>query len=193
MKSRIHVFTLLLCLVALAASGCRRNIAVRAIPPSVASPPPSEPASQSAATLPPAETKPETPLPSTPDAADSASIALTPAVKPAPTRPRPAPVEAEPPKPATEPEPQPPQISPELTPAQLADAQRRTSDDLRAAEGIVQLASAKQLNASQNDLYEKIKGFDNDAHAAITANDWVRAGNLAQKARVLSDELKKSL
>ena len=30
-------------------------------------------------------------------------------------------------------------------------------------------------------------------HDAISANDWIRAENLAQKARVLSDELKKSL
>jgi hypothetical protein len=40
---------------------------------------------------------------------------------------------------------------------------------------------------------EKISGFLSQAHEAILADDWVRAENLADKARVLSNELVKSL
>ena len=56
----------------------------------------------------------------------------------------------------------------------------------------MQLANGKQLNAAQKDLIEKINGFLGQAHEAIVADDWVRAQNLAEKARVLSSELVKS-
>jgi hypothetical protein len=48
------------------------------------------------------------------------------------------------------------------------------------------------LNAAQKDLVDKISGFLTQAHEAIVAEDWVRAQNLAEKARVLSVELVKS-
>ncbi len=64
---------------------------------------------------------------------------------------------------------------------------------MTAAEKNLQAAAGKQLNAAQKDLVEKINGFLGQAHEAIVAGDWVRAKNLAEKARVLSDELVKSL
>jgi hypothetical protein len=54
------------------------------------------------------------------------------------------------------------------------------------------MAVGKRLSAAQKDLTEKIRGFLAQAHDAIRAGDWVRALNLAEKARVLSDELVKS-
>jgi hypothetical protein len=54
------------------------------------------------------------------------------------------------------------------------------------------MVSGKQLNAAQKDLADKISGFLAEAHGAILADDWVRAQNLAEKARVLSAELVKS-
>jgi hypothetical protein len=57
----------------------------------------------------------------------------------------------------------------------------------------LQAAAGKKLNAAQKDLVEKINGFLGQAREAIVAGDWVRAKNLAEKARVLSDELVKSL
>jgi hypothetical protein len=110
-----------------------------------------------------------------------------PAISPNAAPPRPAPAEA------AKPKPEPPQISPQLTPGQQADAERHTTDDVRTAERNLQLAGGKTLNASQNDLAEKIRGFLGQAHEAIRANDWMRAQTLASKAAILSNELLKSL
>jgi len=179
-------FLLLACLIVAGASGCRRNI-VRSAPPSVATPPRTEPLPQPTVVTPPADVQPEAP-PNLPAAA-----APLPTVQPAPSRPR-APAETETPKPKPEPEvASSPQISPQLSPQDQADAVRHTTDDIRVAERNLQLASGKQLNASQSDLVEKIRGFLGQAHEAIRASDWVRARNLAQKAQVLSAELMKSL
>jgi hypothetical protein len=80
-----------------------------------------------------------------------------------------------------------------MSPQQQADAERLTTDEVRTAEKNLQLAGGKQLNASQNDLAEKIRGFLGQAHEAIRTNDWLRAQTLAQKAAILSNELLKSL
>jgi hypothetical protein len=113
-----------------------------------------------------------------------------PAKPPAP-RPRPAPPETANMPPAP-PRPAPPQISPQLSSADLARAQRETSSDIRTAETNLQAANGKRLNAAQKDLVEKIRDFLNQAHEAMLADDWIRAQNLSQKARVLSLELVKS-
>ena len=186
MTTSSRKFLLLLCLTAVTVSGCHRNI-VRAAPPSVASPPRSEPLPQPTVVTPPDDANPEPP-PNLPAAA-----APLPTVQPAPSRPR-APAESEAPKAKPEPEvASSPQISPQLSPQDQADAMRHTTDDIRVAERNLQLASGKQLNASQSDLVEKIRGFLGQAHEAIRASDWVRARNLAQKAQVLSAELMKAL
>ena len=183
MNTHMRVWLLALCAAVLAMTGCRRNI-VSAAPPSVATPP--QPTSMPQPI--PAEPLPETAA--TPAPEPEPSVPATSPVRVAPP-PRPAPVEAEPAKPKVEPEP--PQISPQMTPAQLAEAQRRTTDDIRVAERNLQRADGKRLNAPQNDLVEKIRGFLAQAHEAVRANDWVRARNLSQKAQVLSVELVKSL
>jgi hypothetical protein len=108
-----------------------------------------------------------------------------------PPRPRTAaPAEAEAPKP--KPDQPPPVIAPQLSPRQQAEATRSTNNDIRTAERNLQLASGKQLKASQKDLVEKIQGFLAQAQEAIRADDWVRAQNLAHKAEVLSVELNRS-
>ena len=48
------------------------------------------------------------------------------------------------------------------------------------------------MNATQNDLIEKVRDFLGQAHEAIRSSDWVRAENLAHKAQILSNELAKS-
>jgi hypothetical protein len=98
--------------------------------------------------------------------------------------------EPEPPRPRTEVAP--PQISPILTPADQQRLTRLSTDQIRIAERNLQLAAGRRLNAGQNDLAEKVRGFLSQAHEAIRANDWVRAQNLAEKAQVLSAELVKS-
>ncbi|MGA7795463.1 MAG: hypothetical protein WCA19_20685, partial [Candidatus Acidiferrales bacterium] len=105
----------------------------------------------------------------------------------APRRPAPAETaESTPAKPA------PPQISPQLSARDLDATKKSTTANITTAEHNLQLANGRQLSAAQKDLTEKIKGFLSQSHEAIMADDWVRAQNLAEKARVLSAELVKS-
>lgn len=69
---------------------------------------------------------------------------------------------------------------------------KNTTMNITNAEQNLQVTNGKRLSAAQKDLTEKIKGFLGQAHEAIMADDWVRAQNLAEKARVLSAELVKS-
>jgi hypothetical protein len=180
------VFAVLLGLTVVSGAGCRRNI-VRAEPPSVASPPAVEPLPTPE---PPATVAESTPAPvPEPGATPPPPENISP--ESLPPRPRTAaPAEAEAPKP--KPDQRPPEIAPQLSPRQQAEATRSTTNDIRVAERNLQLASGKQLKASQKDLVDKIQGFLSQAHEAIRAEDWVRAQNLAHKAEVLSVELNRS-
>jgi outer membrane biosynthesis protein TonB len=100
-------------------------------------------------------------------------------------KPRPSPAEAEP----AQPKPAAPQISPQLSARDLAAAKARTTRNITTAEKNLQSSGGRELSAAQKDLSEKIRSFLSQAHEAIVAEDWVRAQNLADKARVLSTEL----
>ncbi|MGB6430919.1 MAG: hypothetical protein WBF06_10040 [Candidatus Acidiferrales bacterium] len=172
--------------IAIGAAGCQRNI-VKASPPSVSTPPPTQ---ANPPATPPA-------APQTTDAPPSPAAPApppNPAPQPATTRPlQPAPTATEPEKPAETPRPEAPVISPEMTPQAQAAAEQRTNADIAHAEQNLQTAESKELDAAQHDLVEKVRDFLEQAHEAIHADDWVRASNLAEKARILSDELVKSL
>jgi len=178
----LNIAAPLLAVAALSVSGCHRNI-VRAATPSV-------PSARRIAPMPkpvPVErpaTESEPPPEPAPEPIPAAAATL-----PAPVPPRPVIAEA----PRAKPESEPPQISPELSPRDQADAMLHTNDDIRTAEKNLQAANGKKLNASQTDLVGKVQGFLSQAREAIRANDWVRARNLALKAEVLSTELIKSL
>jgi hypothetical protein len=97
----------------------------------------------------------------------------------------------------TEPEPEPvkpeaPQISPQLSPEEKSRAQSVTEADLKAAQQDLDTASHHSLNATQQDMADKIRSFVAQARDAIGVADWLRAKNLAQKAHVLSAELIRS-
>jgi outer membrane biosynthesis protein TonB len=174
---------LLACAVSLAGLGCHKRAVQAAPPPSTvtAAPEPTQPTVKDTKPAIPPETPPPTTQPPPPSL-------VVPAPKPPPPKPHPTPVE---PPAATKPDA--PQITPQLTPAELSEAERGTKQDIDTAESNLQVAYGKQLNATQRDLVEKIRGFLGQSREAIRANDWVRARNLAQKARVLSVELVKSL
>ena len=173
--------------ILLGMAGCANKHIVRAAPPSVSEPPPQETTPMPVPEAPPpvdttttVEPAPEVPTPELPP---------SPAKKPVAPKPRPAPaetVETTPPKPA------PPQIAPALSPGDLQRAKDNTTTNITAAEQNLQVANGKQLSPAQKDLVEKISGFLSQAHEAIRADDWVRAQNLAEKARLLSAELVKS-
>jgi hypothetical protein len=94
--------------------------------------------------------------------------------------------------PAT-PKPTAPVISPQLSASDLAAAQRNTTSNISEAQKNLQATNGKDLNPAQKDLVAKVQGFLGQAQDAIRAEDWVRATNLADKARVLSVELVKGL
>jgi outer membrane biosynthesis protein TonB len=175
---------LFLCALTLGFAGCRKRTA-QAAPPTVILPPSPEPTAPAKR----AETKPE-PVPSTNSTPAPPPAIVVPRPKPVPNKPKPDPDTQDPAPPKTVP---PPQISPRLSPEEQASAEQHTSEDLGQAEKNMQAASGRQLNAAQQDLAEKARGFVGQAREAMRSGDWVRARNLAQKARVLSAELVNSL
>jgi len=181
---------LLTCAISFASGGCAKK-SVHAAAPVAAAPAPAEAR--------PMNTAPDT------DASPPAEAVAAPPALPTSAAPPPAPVTIPPPKPAaprrpagdqpadTESEqlahPPAPQISPQLSPSDQATYRRKTGDDTNAAEKNLQETSGKQLNAAQQDLVGKIRSFLSQSRDASKDGDWVRAQNLAQKARLLSDEL----
>jgi hypothetical protein len=138
--------------------------------------------------------QPEAPPPVSTAEPEPAPEVPSPAPPPAPakrpTQPkRPAPTETAEPAPA---KPAAPQISPQLSARDLEATKKSTTSNITTAEQNLQVTNGKQLSAAQKDLTEKINGFLSQAHEAILSDDWVRAQNLAEKARVLSAELVKS-
>jgi hypothetical protein len=98
----------------------------------------------------------------------------------------------------TEPEPEPikavaPQISPQLSDEERARAKASADENIRVAQKNLDSANGKKLTANQQDMADKIRGFLKQAQDALAASDWTRASNLAEKAKLLSDELVKSL
>ncbi len=148
----------------------------------------------------PAKTQPA-PQPATPPDVkpDSSAPATPPATPPAKPAPKPAPRKpasdsSAPASDKTEPTPPPaPTIAPELSPGDQASLERKTNDNIAATEKNLQRAYGRALNTSQHDLVEKINGFLLQAREAMRDNDWLRASNLAEKARLLSIELANSL
>jgi hypothetical protein len=104
----------------------------------------------------------------------------------APARPHVAPAPASEP-PAAERPPE-PIIAPELSDEQLSAAKLETQQSLIVAERNLGLTQGKTLNAAQQDLVSKIRGFIDSAREAMKGNDWQRARSQAKKAEVLSKE-----
>ena len=88
--------------------------------------------------------------------------------------------------------PEAPTIAVQMSKEESAAAMQETNQSLDIAEKNLASTSNKRLNAAQNDLVSKIKGFLKDAREAAQAGDWARARNLAKKAQVLSEELVRS-
>lgn len=180
---KFHIIALV-CAASAALAGCNSKRIVRAAPPSVSPPPPDASAPMPVPSPPPPVETTEQPAP------EVSSPVPPPVVGKRPTSPRrPATAEAADPAPA---KPAPPQISPQLSARDLQATKNTTTASITSAEQNLQMANGRQLSAAQKDLAEKIKGFLTQSHQAILADDWVRAQNLAEKARVLSAELVKS-
>jgi hypothetical protein len=97
-----------------------------------------------------------------------------------------APVAQEPVAPSKQAE---PTIAPEVPTQEIMAAKAETQRNLDLAEKNLMLAQGKKLNAAQEDLASKVRGFADNAREAMRNGDWVRAKNLSSKAEVLSEEL----
>jgi hypothetical protein len=186
---------LLLSGISLFLAGCTRTKVQAAkpvdsppAPAAIETPPPSTTAPDTTA-MPPVAS--QAPAPEIPASSAAPPPIVAPATKPAPKPQKPAPE----PAPAAEDHARPPapQISPQLSDDAKANYQRGTKEDIGVAEGNLQQASGKRLNAQQLDLVDKIKSFLDQSNNAAKEGDLARAKNLAQKARLLSVELVNSL
>jgi hypothetical protein len=137
----------------------------------------------------------ETAPPELPASSESTAVNIAPSrIVPPPRKPStaPAPSEESNEQDAAA-KPQPPRIAPQLSAGDQAAYQRRIEDDASVANKNLQTVSGRQLNATQQDLADKVRSFLTDSIDAGKDGDWARAQNLAQKARVLSVELINSL
>ncbi|HEY1470433.1 MAG TPA: hypothetical protein VGF61_15425 [Candidatus Acidoferrum sp.] len=82
-----------------------------------------------------------------------------------------------------------PMILPDLTADQLNAAKAETQQSLDAAESKLGRTQGKQLNATEEDVASKVRGFMESAREAMKNGDWVRAKNQAKKAEVLAMQL----
>jgi hypothetical protein len=191
-----HILVLLLCAALPFVAGCQKK-GVQAAPPATDTASPAAPPAKTEAMPAAPEAKPE--KKSEPEPSPTLVV---PPPKSAPPKSKPAtptapPANSQPPAtPETEPAPPrgtPPQISPRLTPREQAEYEKRTKADITLAEKNLGSVGNRELNVAQKDMAEKIRGFLAQALEAMRASDWVRARNLAQKARLLSIELVGSL
>jgi hypothetical protein len=80
-------------------------------------------------------------------------------------------------------------IAPEVPTEELQAAQAETQHNLDMAEKNLALAQGKNLNAMQQDIASKVRGFAESAREAMRNRDWMRARNLSSKAEALAEQL----
>lgn len=163
--------------------GCL-NHKVRAAAPVTVPPQPPAPISTPGTTKSPDSIPaPTTPAPKNPEPAT-----LSPALTPKPdTLKRPATAAPEPERPPA------PEISPQISPSDQVELTKQTQQYVTTAQQNLHRADGRELNMSQHDMVDKIRGFLEQAQDAIRTSDWSRAKNLSQKAYLLSIELVKTL
>jgi hypothetical protein len=86
-----------------------------------------------------------------------------------------------------------PIIAPEVPSEELKAAQTEAQHNLDLAEKNLALTKGKNLNATQQDIASKVKGFADSAREAMKNGDWVGAKNLSSKAQALAEQLAASL
>lgn len=86
-----------------------------------------------------------------------------------------------------------PQISPQISASDQAELTKQTQQYVADAQQNLHRADGRELNASQRDMVDKIRGFLDQAQDAIHTSDWSRAKNLSQKAYLLSLDFVKTL
>jgi hypothetical protein len=98
---------------------------------------------------------------------------------------------------SSEPEPEPTkpaplQISPQLSQQEISRLQGDIENDLRAARLNLNSVVSKRMNSFQQELADKVHSFMDQTRDAQNSADWVRARSLAEKARIVSEDLVRS-
>lgn len=166
-------------------SGCAHRRVHAAAPVTVPPvPPPSVPT--------PTNAKPQVsvPAPTTPAPKNPVSTTPPPELNPKPENPK---------RPETPPaasgstRPAAPQISPQISPSDQSQLQQQTNKLIASAQQNLHRFDGRQLNSTQKDMVDKIRGFLTQAHDAMGTSDWERATRLSEKAYLLSLDLLKTL
>lgn len=183
----------LACGLSLAISGCAKRHVSAPVPVAAAPIPSSVPSARPMTIAPDTDATPPVDGPEAPPELPIAPVPPLPVSLAPPTPPAPQRSAAD--RTAQQPAAHPPapQISPQLSPGDRATYERTTSGDIGVAEQNLRQAAGKQLSATQKDLVDKIRSFVAQSQDASNGGDWARAQNLAQKARLLSEELRNSL
>ncbi len=83
----------------------------------------------------------------------------------------------------------PPLLAPQVSTDQEERLVDETNATIQQTERTLQSIDERKLPPDQQETYQTIHSFLAQARAAISRKDFPRAINLAQKARILSDEL----
>ena len=174
-----------------AMSGCAAFESLFSPPP----PPPSkkEPAPAPVKTEPePAPPKKEPPAPPVKkEPVAPAPPKKEPAPAPVKKEPEPAPPKKEPEAPSVKKEPEvvPPVLAPQVGKQDEEQLRREAGTRMQRAEVLIGRIDEKKLTKDQQEQFLTIQSLLKNAKEAIEAKDLARASNLAEKARILAEEL----
>jgi hypothetical protein len=84
-------------------------------------------------------------------------------------------------------------LSPRATPEEERRLTRLTNENLASAEQLLKEIDGRRLSAEQQNTAQTVQSFIAKAREALGTNDVARASTLADKARVLADELARSV
>ena len=83
----------------------------------------------------------------------------------------------------------PPVLSPQIGPDEADKLRQEASRRLERTEQLLDRIADKRLTRDQHETLETIQNFLVNARDALTAQDYLKAANLAEKAHVLAQEL----
>jgi hypothetical protein len=81
------------------------------------------------------------------------------------------------------------QIEPDITPAEATRERQNAERLLGSADGQLKQLTGRPLNAQQQETVGQIRNYMQGARSALKEGDVRRAGTLAEKAQLLSDDL----
>lgn len=87
----------------------------------------------------------------------------------------------------------PPVLSPQVGRVDEDRLRREANSKIQKAEQIVQQVDQKKLAKDQQETFSTIRSFLANAREALTARDFLRATNHAEKAQILAEELVRTL